>query len=763
MGKLTALIVGYISVTFAAYVILSVSYNPLVNWVGPYLGYRFPFILGIVYLIAGSPIRNTIILETWIVIGALVGISARKGLRAWGSASLVWTFTTLTLGVSLIAMLGLSIFNISGTSAISSTVRGLLATFVAATAFVPYGTNLATIVAEPVLRVIVPYITSSLGSGTSTASIGKVIMNIALHAFENYLIFAVTAILVGSITHRILHGGKKVSKKAVAAALSIFIAFIFIAMVFSPGITPQTNLNASTGKASENGGIPVMGVNALFPFSISNGSAHINTNNEAAVSNASLGNSTNQAGLSLITPQGNLYNLFAMESGNGTGIWSGNGLIFGSFTITANMTSLLEKEYGINYGKLGSFIPQNALILAYNGTSYGSEAKSMASSVGQKMGTTFNTVLTLKNITLSGHLVTIYLYSSSASEYKLKSDFMSTFNRGYGGSIPAIFSKNEGLNNYNSYAMASGYINGSIVKSLTGNTGLNVSSMDFTAGIFKYSNYFHSSGDSHTYNISTLMNYNSGISFSKSSTLSVLGIGYNNGTGSVADIGRYTFNIYSNNASLASKTPLNTTNSSFTNVGQTRFSPSVVSVSFNAVFPADILYSTSVDRLSGHMVQITVHIKNNDTSSVQAFNASQSVFVNHYVKYGAASLISGKYKEVNVTIQPGHYANFTYNMSLSGVGIYVIPYTNISYNFQGKAFSYETNASYIVQNKPGYISAMNSMVNNEASQSTFFGNTLATVHGFEISLIDIVLLAIVLLDVVIEIRAFKSYIKKRDK
>ena len=35
--------------------------------------------------------------------------------------------------------------------------------------------------------------------------------------------------------------------------------------------------------------------------------------------------------------------------------------------------------------------------------------------------------------TLSGHLVTIYLYSSSAPEYKLKSDFMSTFNRGYGG------------------------------------------------------------------------------------------------------------------------------------------------------------------------------------------------------------------------------------------------------------------------------------------------------------------------------------------
>ena len=59
--------------------------------------------------------------------------------------------------------------------------------------------------------------------------------------------------------------------------------------------------------AATNVGIPAMGVNALFPFSISNGSAHINTNNEVAVSNASLGNSTNQAGLSLITPQGNPY------------------------------------------------------------------------------------------------------------------------------------------------------------------------------------------------------------------------------------------------------------------------------------------------------------------------------------------------------------------------------------------------------------------------------------------------------------------------
>jgi hypothetical protein len=758
MGKLTALIVGYISVTFSAYVLLSVSFNPLVNWIGPYFGYRFPFILGIIYLIAGSPIRNTVILETWVIIGVLVGISARKGFRAWGSASLVYMLTTATLSISLLAMLGISLFSFS-VPGISATLSGLLSTFIAASAFLPYGTNVATIATEPVLRIIAPYLASSIRSGSGTAGMGIALREIIISVVENYIIFVVTAIVVGMVTHRILHKKNKMYKKAIAAVISIFIALIFVSMAASAGMANTANAQGA-GNVLDSAGIPAAASNQLFPFSITNGTAHMQADNGVLPYN-SASNSSSQAGLSLITPGGNLYNMFAFENGTGTSTWSGNNLMFGGFSVTANMTSVIEKEYGINQSKLGAFAPQNALILAYNGTGHSGNAKSMAASMGSKIGTTFKPVFALKNVTLAGYPMTVYLYSSMASEASLKSDFMKAFNSGYTGSIHAIFGKDEGLNNYNSYAMVSGYINKTLVNSAVGKIGLNVTNVDFTAGIFKYSNYFHSSGDHHTYNISTLMNYNSKITFSPSSRLSVLGIGYNNGTGNSGNISKYIFNIYSNNASLAGKTPLNTTGSSFVNKKNAAFSPSAVSVSFNAIFPAYIIYSTSVERLSRHTVEITVHIKNNDTAKITQFNATQAAFVHNYVKHKAASFISGKYNETNMTLKPGSYANFTYNMTLSGIGIYVIPYTNMSYNFQGKAFSYDTNATYIVQNKPGYIIGMNSMINGAASQYTFLGNTLYNMDGFAISIIDLLLFAIIGIDVAIEIRALRFYMERR--
>jgi hypothetical protein len=749
MGKLTAVIAGYISITFAAYVVLSIAYNPLINWLGPYFGYRFPLVLGIIYLEAGSPFKNLEILESWVIIGVIVGIAARKGFRAWGSASLVWTLTTITLMLSTIAILGISIFSLPDISSMVSTLSSSLSIVIAATAFVPYSTNIATIATEPVLRILIPYLSSSITSG-STGGISGGLMAIGIHAFENYIIFVVTAIISGSAMHRILYDKRKVSKKAVAAAISIFIVFIFVAMAASSGIAAPANdlqsIQASHGTAD-------IASNAIFPFSVSDGKVHLNT---CDVTGAYGIDGPMQAGLSIITPHGNLYNLFTMSSEN-TSIWQGNGLMFGAFAVTSNMTSLLEKEYGISYGKFGNLMPQNVLLLGYNGSGHSNQAASTANSIGNYMGTTFNSVLTLKNISNGNHDIIIYLYSSPESVAKLKSDFISVFNGN--GDISKIFSKDENLNNYNSFAMASGYINSSITKSL--NTGLNLSNIDFTAGVFEYPQYFHSSGDYHTYNLSGLMDYRNNISFNTSSGFSLLGIGYNNGTGSITSISKYNFIIYTNNASLADRTPLKTANSKFIHENSQSFSLSSVSASFNEVFPADLLYGTSVKKLGTNTVSITVHIKNNDTSNITDFNASQSAFVNNYVKYGAAHLISGNYSESNMTLYPGQYANFTYSMSLSGVGSYVIPYTNISYNFQGKSFSYETVAVNIVQNKPGYLHAMNSMVNGEASQYAVLGNAIATIDGFGISLIDLILGLIVIIDIVIEILGLKRFIEYR--
>jgi hypothetical protein len=63
--------------------------------------------------------------------------------------------------------------------------------------------------------------------------------------------------------------------------------------------------------------------------------------------------------------------------------------------------------------------------------------------------------------------------------------------------------------------------------------------------------------------------------------------------------------------------------------------------------------------------------------------------------------------------------------------------------------------------RPGYVSAMNSMINQEASQYSFLGNVLFTLSGFAFSVIDIILLALVLIDVAIEAAGMKKLIAER--
>ncbi len=763
MGKLTAIIVGYVSITFASYAILSLSYSPLVNWLGPYFGFRFPFILGIIYLIAGSPIKNSIILETWIIIGVIVGISARKGTRAWGSASILFLLTTATLSMIMLGMLGISLLGSNGISSLSGNISAIVDTIIAAAAFVPYGTNVATIATEPILRILLPYLSSlissgSVNAGSATSGLKTIIMEIAYSVIENYLIFVITSIVVGTISYRILHKKKKISKKAVAAALSIFIAIIFIAMAFSGGIASQGQISGAGTASSPGSTIPGLALAGLFPLSIHNNTASVRS--DPAVSSSTITNGSNDAGLSLITPNGDLFNFFAMENSRNTGIWNSNGLMFGAVAVTANMSSLIAKEYGINVEHFGGFAPQNMILLAYNSSTPEANAASLSTSVGSSMGISFNHILTLNNIQLGNDHVNIYIYSSSAGNSALKSGFMKAFADSYHGSIPAIFKTNEGMNNYGPFVMASGYINGSIAKSIAGISVSSSNGMYFTSGVFGYEQYFHSSGTSHKYNLSALMHYDSDVSF-KSTGLSLLGIGYNNGTGQIGNLANYKFNIYTNNNTLAGDTPLNTTGSSITYEGTSLFSPATVSVSFNAVFPAYLYYATSVDRISSNEVKITVHITNNDTNTLNDFNASQGAFVKNYDGNKASKLISGNYSKSNLTLAPGHSANFSYTMELTGVGIYTIPYTNISYNFQGKAFSYQTNATYITQNKPGYIYAMNTVINQQASQYSVLGYVIFSFSGFAFSVFDIILLLIVIIDVRIEIKGLRKMLKDR--
>lgn len=86
MGKLLGLIAGGIGVVMLSYYMVSPLYSPLINLLGPYLGYGLPLLLGIIGLLAGNPIHYYAIMISWIIIGIIVGISTRKGLRAMGTS-----------------------------------------------------------------------------------------------------------------------------------------------------------------------------------------------------------------------------------------------------------------------------------------------------------------------------------------------------------------------------------------------------------------------------------------------------------------------------------------------------------------------------------------------------------------------------------------------------------------------------------------------------------------------------------------------------
>ncbi len=734
MGKLTAIILGSIAITFASYSILSFSYSPIIDWLGPYYGSKLNLVAGMVYLMWASPLSNTMLIAVWVIIGVIVGLSARRGLRAWGSASLLFTITTACLSLIVISMLGISVLNYS-----SFNSSYMLSLFESSIAFMPYGVNISTIVAEPVLHsfavALLPAVSGN--SGFSVSDIIPVFSRFAFHEIENYLIFAITAIIVGSIAGRSLK--RKVNKTTVAAVLVVLIAIIMLSMAYSPAPVNTSNyMAASSGNNS---------INEMSYFSINGNSIEVNHGDY------DLNTSSNQGALSLITPDGNLYNTYMLESNNISGIWkNNNGLILGSAVINDNMSSLITNSFKINYNGIENIMPDNMIILVYKNPD-SVAAKNTANAIGNKLGIKTEMVLNINNITLAGNAVSLYIFSTNHSISP--SSFMNSFASSYSSSIENMFFSTEKNYTDNSYMLISGYINNSMVNSIDNSINLPAGYIQFTSGVFEYKNMFHSSSDNHTFNLSTLMKYYSNISLSKSG-FSFAGIGYNNGTGSLLNPASYIYNIYTNNKTIAEELPFNTSNSEFTNGNN--FSPYAVSVTYNNVFPASTNYSTQVTHINSDTVEIKVIFKNNDNTTIKNLNISQSEFYNHYIKYNAMSYVNGTYHVNNKTLAPGISTEFSYTLKLNGDGTYVIPYTNISYTFQNKSFNLTTNATYINQKNTGYAVAMNNIAGNIVKQYVpELGLSIHTFENFDITVLDLLFGLIILLDAGLEIRAFKKW------
>lgn len=218
MGKLTSYLVGVTAALTLSYYLLSSSYAPLISWLGPVLGPVMIFPFSLIFLLLGNPLSSGILFLSWIIIGALVGLGARKGTRAIGGAIAVYFTTWAFLGLSVLTLVqGLAGSSIFGSTSLfpgsASSSSGL---FIPP---MPPGVTVSAILSEPLFQSVISLLPSSSiltslggaspGSGTasSSLSIGSVMSTVTNTFLPNLIINLAIFLVVSGVIGRLVHMG----------------------------------------------------------------------------------------------------------------------------------------------------------------------------------------------------------------------------------------------------------------------------------------------------------------------------------------------------------------------------------------------------------------------------------------------------------------------------------------------------------------------------------------------------------------------------
>lgn len=354
MGKLAAYILGVTTVIVLSYYVLSLDYSAIMNWLGPVTGVTIVFPFAFLYLLLGSFLSNPILLLVWIVIGAVVGVTARKGTRAIGAAIAVY-FSVWAFLIGAFLTLAQSVSGTSLTRASIPVLSGSTSGFQIPP--LPPGVTLTAILSEPLVQPLFTMI-SSLGGilplgplgGTSSGATTPTLTSfssIAINTFlpymvANIVVFMVVAGVVGWFMHNLLN--KKRKSKASPADVqpdeqeysakkyrnhtnqSARLGLVHI-MVIS--IVALVVLSSSTAFVYNESGTP-----DNQNFTVSNDSLSYSTVNQTIVSagiitsaamtnaNSSGTNLTNVTSFSygggMVGKYGNIYNLYTFFNLNAT-------------------------------------------------------------------------------------------------------------------------------------------------------------------------------------------------------------------------------------------------------------------------------------------------------------------------------------------------------------------------------------------------------------------------------------------------------------
>ena len=199
MGKLTAVLSGIAILLIFSYYLLSVSFNPLINWIGPIIGFRLNLILGLLWLDQGTPLQYVSIFAIWAIVGLIVGLSSKKFGGVFGTAITIWVVVGLIMTIS-IGAIAIGFLNGSNLNNLFNSLPNL--------SNVPPGSDIYSILHEPVISrwfdLLLPLISggmlttllstwSKLSTVSKVSEIFGIVFPFILGPLEAFIILVVSA------------------------------------------------------------------------------------------------------------------------------------------------------------------------------------------------------------------------------------------------------------------------------------------------------------------------------------------------------------------------------------------------------------------------------------------------------------------------------------------------------------------------------------------------------------------------------------------
>jgi hypothetical protein len=529
------------------------------------------------------------------------------------------------------------------------------------------------------------------------------------------------------------------------------------------------------------------------------------------------GSLAGDAALSLVEKQGNLFNFYgAFNYSNATtGFLSTEAFSSADFSILilqSNIYQLIQSFENTSFSSRVSPFPTNFSASSYTGllnlvpgymylTVYSGSlsatkglASTAASYVASNLGISYwgqvialntaslSNLSSLSNVTKrvsTGPGYSIYIYAGIPTFQTSAKDFSSnllpqietgpvetllqrTIDSGY--LVPGANALSS-----NSSVIIAGDINTGMFSHLLNNTtakqyGSLLKSGAFAIDISYWQHKFYSTG-AHSINAGSLFDYHDPLNITNNG-ITVLGFGSDLSSSTLnasALLSGLNLTLFTNNATAASAVTKYGDNSSkimITLIPNGPFYLSNYGRDVNATFPANLSVSVNVKHQGGNSVLLSFTIKNNGNQTVSNLNVSLQRFFSTYKTTMAVENNAPETVYIK-SISPGGNAPFVYGLKLNGTGEYYLPPIVASYSYAGTSFSSQYGSGYwISAPKPSVAYAVTSSVLTIMSVYAPL-KTLSEFHLGPLNLVELIILLIIVIDLVIEYRAFSHWRKER--